>query len=122
MWIYQYDIAGHTRRITLGNVNAIGIDDARKTAGQLQGKVRLGRDPVAEKAESRSRTTFAEVMDNYLKMSKLWVRASSWNNTYYRLKTICAPLHSLPFTTITRREIAAVLTPIATRGSLQASN
>ena len=52
MWVYQYDIAGRTRRITLGNVNAISIQDARKTAGELHAKIRLGRDPAVEKAEN----------------------------------------------------------------------
>src|SRR5215471_12267092 len=55
MWVYQYDFAGHTRRRTIGNVNAISIDDARKTAGQLQSKVRLGDDPALEKAKKLKR-------------------------------------------------------------------
>src|SRR5262245_36076140 len=65
-WIYQYDYAGRTRRFTIGNVVAIGIEDARKTAGQLSGKVRLGHDPVGEKAESQARTatTCGIVMKN----------------------------------------------------------
>src|SRR5262245_47410184 len=60
-WVYQYDIAGRSRRVTLGNVNAISVQDARKTAGQLHGKVRLGRDPMMEKAEglARAADTFA---------------------------------------------------------------
>src|SRR4029077_2688783 len=97
MWVYQYDIAGRTRRITLGNVNAIGIDDARKTAGQLQGKVRLGHDPVGEKAESQARaaTTFANVMKNYLEAIKSRVRTLSYNTAEYRLRVFCKPLHPL---------------------------
>jgi len=124
MWVYQYDIAGRTRRITLGNVNAIGIDDARKTAGQLQGKVRLGHDPVGEKAESQARaaTTFANVMKNYLEAIKSRVRTLSYNTAEYRLRVFCKPLHPLPFTTITRREVAAVLTPISARGKLRLYN
>jgi integrase len=124
MWVYQYDIAGRTRRITLGNVNAISIRDARKAAGEVSGKVRLGRDPVMEKAENRERAahTFAKVMHSYLTMAKLELRASTWKKSDYDLRVICKPLHPLPFTAITRREIAAVLTPIAARGKLMASN
>ena len=79
-WVYQYDIAGHTRRKTLGNVNAIGIEDARKIAGQLQGKVRLGDDPVREIAEKREREadTFASVLKNFLKVARRTTRASTW--------------------------------------------
>jgi integrase len=124
MWVYQYDIAGRTRRITLGNVNAISIQDARKTAGELSGKVRLGRDPVMEKAESRARAAnnFATVMDNYLKAAKLQMRPITYEGTEYRLRVFCKPLHTLPFTAITRREIAAVLTSISARGSFEHSN
>jgi hypothetical protein len=76
-WVYQYDFAGRTRRITLGNVNAVSIQDARRTAGQLHGKVRLGQDPMMEKAESLARAadTFASVMDSHLKMAKVRIRA-----------------------------------------------
>jgi integrase len=123
-WIYQYDIGRHTRRITLGNVNAISIQDARKTAGEISGKVRLGRDPMMEKAESRDRAalTFAVVMDRYVKAAKPQMRALSYEFAEYRLRVFCKPLHSLPFISITRRQIAAVLSPIAARGSLQQYN
>jgi integrase len=124
MWVYQYDISGRTRRITLGNVNAITIQDARKAAGALQSKVRLGHDPVTEKAESRNRAanTFASVVRLYLIAAKQWLRTSSWNAAEYHLRAFCKPLHPLPFTSITRREIAAVLTPLGARGKISLSN
>ena len=123
-WIYQYDIAGRTRRMTLGNVNAITIQDAHKTAGQLQGKVRLGGDPVREIAENQAcmAHTFASVMKTYLTMAKVAQRASTFEKTERYLKVFCKSLHLLPFTAITRRDIAAVLTPIAARGKRMLSN
>jgi integrase len=124
MWVYQSDIAGRTRRITLGHVNAIGIQQARKAAGELSAKVRLGDDPVREKAEKleRAANTFATVMETYLAAAKLEQRASTWETTEHHLKVHCKPLHPLPFTTITRRDIAAVLAPITARGTLMHSN
>jgi integrase len=124
MWVYQYDIAGRTRRVTLGNVNAISIQDARKTAGELSGKVRLGHDPVREKAESQAReaNTFAIVMKKYLETIKSQIRTSTCETTEYRLRVFCKPLHPLPFITITRRDIAAVLTSLTARGKLRFHN
>jgi integrase len=124
MWIYQYDIAGRTRRHTIGNANAIGIEAAHKTAGQLQSQVRLGRDPVGEKAESlaRAANTFAAVMENYLVVAKVKQRPSTFNRTNNHLRMSAAQLHPLPFATITRRDIAAVLTPITVRGTLPLHN
>jgi site-specific recombinase XerD len=125
MWIYQYDIAGRTRRITLGNVNAIGIDDARKIAGQLQSKVRLGKDPVREKAENREREalTFANVLKSFLEVQKRTTRASTWKTTNSLLgEHYCKSLHPLSLHAITRRDIANVLTPITACGMKGASN
>jgi integrase len=123
-WVYQYDFAGRTRRITLGNVNAIGIDDARKTAGQLQSKVRLGDDPVLEKAEKLERAayTFANVLKNFLEVQKRTTRASTWRGTSHLLGEPCKLLYPMSLPAITRRDIANVLTPIAARAKKTASN
>ena len=124
MWVYQYDYAGCTRRKTLGNVSGMGIEDARKSAGKLQGKVRLGHDPVREIAEKREleAVTFASVMKTYLAAVKLELRTRTWKDTERFLKVHCKPLHPLPFTAITRKDIAAVLTPIGARGKHATSN
>jgi integrase len=123
-WIYQYDIAGRTRRMTIGNVMVMGIEDARKIAGKHQGKVRQGDDPAQEKAEKLERAahTFAAVMKSYLTIAKQKQRASTFESTEHDLKVLCKPLHPLPFATITRRDIAAVLAAFTARGTLMLSN
>jgi integrase len=125
MWVYQYDIGGRTRRHSIGNVNAIGIDDARKIAGQLQSKVRLGEDPVREKAEKLERAahTFANVLESFLEVQKRTTRASTWRTTNSLLgREYCKLLHPMPLLAITRRDIANVLTPIVARGTKTAAN
>jgi integrase len=124
MWVYQYDISGRTRRITLGNVNAIPIQDAHKTAGQLSGKVRLGDDPVREKAEKleREALTFANVLKSFLEVQKRATRIRTFKVTTSLLGECCKPLYPMSLTAITRRDIANVLTPIAARGKPGAYN
>jgi integrase len=124
MWVYQFDIAGRTRRVTLGSVIAIGIEAARKTAGEISGKVRLGRDPVREKAESRARAanTFANVMESYLTAAKLRLRTSTLKNKEGYFRNVCELLYPLPFTAITRRDIAKLLTSIDTQGKCGSHN
>jgi len=124
MWVYQYDIAGRTRRITIGNVNAIGIEEARKIAGQLQSKVRLGEDPVREKAEKLERAahTFANVLESLLEVQKRTTRARTWKVTSSLLGKCCKPLYPMSLPAITRRDIANVLTPIVARGTKSAAN
>jgi integrase len=123
-WIYQYDFAGRTHRLTLGNVVAIGIEDARKTAGKYQGRVRNGDNPAAEKAEKleRAACTFANVLKNFLEEQKRTTRASTWKGTNSLLGEPCKLLYPMPLTAITRRDIANVLTPITALGLHASSN
>jgi integrase len=123
-WVYQFDIAGRTRRHTIGNVNAIGIEAARKTAGELQSKRNLGDDPVREKAEKLERAahTFASVLKNFLEVQKRTTRALTWITTNLLLGEPCKPLYPMSLAAITRRDIANVLTPIVARGTPSAHN
>jgi hypothetical protein len=51
MWVYQYDIAGRTRRVTVGNVNAISIQDARIVVNSINsGWNSVHRDSCARRA------------------------------------------------------------------------
>src|SRR5262249_45099688 len=67
-WIYQFKIGSRHRRLTIGAVSAVTPARARTTAGEIHAQVRLGRDPSAEKVESRARAaeTMAAVLQNYL--------------------------------------------------------
>src|SRR3954463_9424054 len=54
-WIAQYRLGAKQRRITLGNVEAVDLDEARKRAKDALAKVQLGADPQTEKADARAR-------------------------------------------------------------------
>jgi integrase len=124
MWIYQYDFAGRTRRITIGNVNAIGIEEARKIAGQHHADVRRGQDPVAEKAKSlaRSGDIFADVLKTFLEVKKQTNRSGTYNMTRLYLNEPCKLLHPMSLNDIKRRHVAAILTTFAARGTKSAYN
>ena len=114
-WIYQYDFAGRTRRITIGNVSIISIEIARKIAGQYQADVRHGHDPVAEKAKSlaRSGDIFADVLKSFLEVKKRTTRIGTYNMTRLYLDEPCKLLHPMSLGDIKRRHVAGILTPIA---------
>src|ERR1044072_1031261 len=67
-WVFQYDFAGRTKRITIGSVSAIDAAKARAIAGQLHAKVRLGEDVAAVKAEGKARDaeTFGATVKPFL--------------------------------------------------------
>ena len=53
-FITQYKIGAKHRRITLGDVRKVTLDNARREAKRIFGSVAHGRDPANEKAERRS--------------------------------------------------------------------
>ena len=57
-WVVRYRTAGGrdgaSRRVTLGSVEAVPLDAARKKAKALVGKVALGGDPVGEAEAARA--------------------------------------------------------------------
>src|SRR5215475_3688619 len=116
-WIYQYDIVGRTRRITLGNVSAIDIAQARRIASELHAKVRLGQDPATDRAESRARAdeTFGACVESFLTWQR--GRVKDIRNVERHLMRNLAALHNLPLAKIDQRTLAAQLARINTRGS-----
>src|SRR5918994_7431706 len=67
MWVVQYRAAGKTKRETLGRVDGVSLDDARKRAKETLARVHLGSDPHAEKKEARARAslTFDRIAAQY---------------------------------------------------------
>jgi integrase len=110
-WVFQYDFAGKTKRITLGKVSAIDASKARAIASELHAKVRLGQDPAAAKAESEARAaeTFGAAVKPYLQWQRARVRPSTLRHLERHLLVNLAPLQSLPINKVDRRAIAAQL-------------
>src|SRR5262245_45912413 len=121
-WIYQYDIAGHTRRITLGNVSAIDPVKARQTASELHAKVRLGQDPAKDRAQSRAKAdeTFGACVGLFLAWQR--GRVKDLRNIERHLLRNISALHGFPLAKIDQRTLAAQLARISARGSLIQAN
>jgi len=57
---------GSTKRLTLGRVGQITLDQARKEAVRLKGAVSLGQDPAFERREARTCETVRELSERYM--------------------------------------------------------
>jgi integrase len=123
VFIFQYKIGNKHRRITLGRCSALELTEARKQAGALHAKVRLGEDPAAVKAENRSRAeeTFGQCVKTFLAWQRGQVRHSSFKDIERHLSKHLVPLHGLHIGKIDKRAIAAQLSRIATRAPTQAN-
>jgi len=114
-FIAQYKIGSKHRRITLGNVAKVTLEDARQSARIIFGKIAKGEDPANEKAEAREATshTLGSVIAKYLEAKEPALRASSYRETRRHLENYWKPLHGLALSSIGRANVAAQLTALA---------
>jgi integrase len=100
-------------------------EHARRTAGELHAKVRLGQDPAGEKFESRAKAaeTLGAVLRQYLyRHVQARQRPRSFIETTRHLNVHCLPLHGLQITKIDRRAVASRLGDIAAKSGSVTSN
>jgi len=114
-FIAQYKIGSKHRRITLGNMAKVTLEDARQSARIIFGKIAKGEDPANEKAEAREATshTLGSVIAKYLEAKEPALRASSYRETRRHLENYWKPLHGLALSSIGRANVAAQLTALA---------
>jgi len=110
-WIYQYRIGTKQRRMLLGSVTAVPLPLARKNAGELEARVRLGQDPALDKenAKRASADTFGALGDKYLEARKPELRPRSYKEVARHLTKHCKPLQGQPVTAISQRAVADLL-------------
>jgi integrase len=110
-WVVQYELHGHTRRVTIGSPDVFGAEEARRIARQTLAKVRLGTDPAAEKAEAKieAKLTVGSVVDDFLADREGKLRPSSMAALKRDLLRWWAPLHRMPLNAVTRRHVAVHL-------------
>jgi integrase len=124
VWVVQYRAAGKSRRETIGRVDTISLNDARKRARASIAKAHLGADPQAEKAEERSRAavTLGAVSVRYLKDAERRLRPRSFEEAERYLKKHWQPLGDLALHKIKRADVAARLNDIAEQNGPYAAN
>jgi integrase len=112
--IYQYG-RKPTRRMKLGTVGAVSMEEARATAQTLYHRVQLGEDPAAEVAERKTKNaeTFEAILRTYTEHKRARLKARSMVEVERHLLQHAKPLHPLPLAKIERRQIAALLARIA---------
>lgn len=123
-WVYQYKIGTQHRRVTLGSATALSLAQARKTAGELHAKVRLGRDPAGEKAEGRVRAaeTTAVALQTYLIHQHKHLKQRSYVEVERHLLKHCKPLHGLQLAKVDRSNVAARMGTIAAKNGAVTAN
>ena len=85
-WYLRYtDVHGRQRQLRIGDVRDLSLDQARRQAERLRGRIALGEDPGQERAELRKVPTFAEFMaDRYMPFVKGYKKSWQSDDCYLR--------------------------------------
>src|SRR4029453_2690909 len=59
--------AGRSRRLLLGTLDSMTVEQARRDAAEVKVAVRRGGDPAAERDERRQAPTISDLCDRYLR-------------------------------------------------------
>src|SRR5262245_43948209 len=107
-WVYRYSIAGAPRKLTF-DFAGHNLAAARKRAGDLQARIRLGHDPAQERAQTRAdaQQTVLATVQCYLPQKKLTLRSRSYVEVERHLLIYFKPLHSMPLRLVTTRDVSA---------------
>jgi hypothetical protein len=115
-FVFTYRFGGKNKRLTIGTAVPEAFPDIRKKVLELQAKVRMGVDPGAERDTNRAQAaeSFKVIADRFLGQYQTTVKPTTYSETErYLLASSAKALHGKPIATITRRDIAEVLSAAA---------
>jgi integrase len=124
-WIVQYRVGAKQRRVTLGTVETLNADEARKRAKDALSKVHLGHDPQLEKAERRAESAInlAAIVHRYLEeRAPKRLKPKTLREVTHSLREHWKPLHTIPLTKIARSDVAGQLGRITKEHGPYAAN
>jgi integrase len=123
-WIFQYKVAGKTRRLVIGQASAIKAGRAREIASEHHAKVKLGGDPAAEKRLQvhRASHTFGALVAKYLDQQRSGLRPGSFREIARHLEKHSEPLHRMTLDAVDQRTIAERLGAIEKKSGAVTAN
>jgi hypothetical protein len=111
-WVVQYRVGTKQRRVTLGTVETLNADEARKRAKSALSTVHLGHDPQLEKTEGRAQSavTLRSIVERYLKeRAAKRLKPKTLAEVTRSLREHWKPLHAILLTKVMRIDIAGQL-------------
>jgi integrase len=115
VWVYRYRIGKKQRSIAFGNAKLMSLAEARITVAKLAAKVRLGGDPAQDKetAKTEANSTVKPLIDQYLDERRAEWRPNSLRQVELHLLRKAKPLHGLPISAVSQRDVSSLLAEIA---------
>ena len=118
-WIFSYRIGRRQRRMTLGPITALSVQEARRLATTLFAKVKLGVDPAQDKEDAKLQAaeTVKAKLPLFLARQQDRVRDGKLRQRSYieierHLLVHVKRLHAKALGEITRRDVASLLSSL----------
>ena len=115
-YVVQYRVPGQraTKKLSIGAVDTLSVDEAWRQARTLLAKALTGNDPHAEKAAAKkaAAVTLGSVADAYLKHCEARQKPGTFYQTKLHLTKHWAPLRGLPLHKVRRADVATRLTEL----------
>ncbi len=115
-WVLRYTSTGKRHEMGLGSYPQVGLKEAREQAMAHSSEVRQGKNPISERAASRTATkmpTFGECAALYIANQRDGWRnekhAQQWTNT---IEQYCKPILNKPVNMVSQDDVLLVLLPI----------
>lgn len=106
-FIVEKRVNGRVRRMTVGRFGELTVEQARKQAVQLLGKVATGIDPVAEKRKAEAQgVTLAQVFSAFIDARKHQLRDNTVRDYRNVMRLVFTDWQRKPMTAITRQMVA----------------
>jgi integrase len=122
-FVFRYrNASGKNQRVTIGPASAETVGPARKRAAELALEVAAGKDPAQAKetAKHEASNSFGAAVDGFL--AQFTGRVPRYTAEVTRhLTEYAEPLHKLPLTKVTQRDIANLLNQMDKRGKATAN-
>jgi integrase len=114
-WIFRYRIGKNQFSIKLGNAKSVPLALARKNAGGLEARVRMGENPALDRhaAKIAADSTVGPLIDQYIDARKSEWRPASLRQAELHLLRYSKPLHKLPVGALSHRTVANLLADTA---------
>ncbi len=127
-FIFEYRAGGLgraaiKRRMTLGATDEVPLEKARKAAGDLLARVRLGADPAAERDAAKAEARVADVVADFLAHAEGRLKPRTVSE-YGRILNgnVVPKLGTRPFKSLTGADVSRVHSAVSKRGAAVQAN
>ncbi len=107
-FILEKRINGRNKRMVIGPYGPLTVDEARKRAEKLIGRIASGEDPAEERSEKRKEAAFKDLAAAYLDYARIHNQPSAKNFEYAINRHLLPAWENRKVTAISKADVSAL--------------